>query len=501
MTATGRTRATRTNEEEDALKRVAPEAEGVETVGVPAVPNLDSGPLEPDAWLALQQTIGNSAVGGMLERRRASQALPSDIRHDMEQAYGQNFGQVQIHSGPDVDRAAQAMDAAAFTAGDDIYVHSALPGFDDPVGREVLGEELAHVAQGVGRDGSSRLTDPSETAERAAHRAGADAAAGRHAEVETAPEAAGAVARFDLGDDLKQLYDWATGGTEAGTPVEKTDLSDEEKDRLSAGALGPLSAYWTHLGDLELAAKDGKHTAAAAKSIAISSDNLADFIQSFNGPPAIQPTIQAAAAATINGHQALIAASDPEAATKATVGILASISNDVAALAGGPQPAATPGATPAPSTGPAPSTAPAPGATPAPTPSADTLTAAEAEQVKFGAVEPLKIASQQLAEEQPDLASILIGLKSVAGVLRSISKVPALAAKALIVDGQVTRLEAAQAGTQGAIGIAMSQWGTAITLLRGLTAKSPAGGAAKQGEAPAASGDDDKPKDSNQPGQ
>ena len=465
-------------DEEDVLKRPAPESEAAlaaasQTGGTPALPDLDVGPLEPEAWLALQQTLGNRAVGGLVERRKAGQPLPPKTRHDMEASFGRDFGQVHVHSGPEVDQAAQALDAAAFTVGDAIYVHSSVPGGGDLFGREVIGEELAHVAQGIGREGVERVTAPDEPAEREARAAGLAAASGQRASVGAAPAAAGAVARFDLSDVIGA----AAAALEAGAGVQ-TELSDDEKDRLSAGALAPLNALWTKLGEQQILAQGAKPSIKALESIALNGAGIGDFIFSFTGPPGVQPTIDSAAQSALNGRQALLGALDPDKAAKATGRILATVGDEIAGLASAPQPAA----------------APAPDA-----PVADALTPAEAEQLKLGVVDPLKSASQQLGEDQPELDLILARIKGVPGVLRSFSKPAALVrqlhAKAMEVQGQVSRLEAIRAGTEGAISMAMGEWQKAINLLQGLTAKSTSGAAPSKAAATAAdAGDDDKNK-------
>src|SRR5579859_2805000 len=124
MPATRQVRASNKQNTDEALKRSSEPADVAPEAGVPALPDLEAAALEPEAWLALQQTIGNSAVGGLVERRKAGQSLPANTRHDMEAAFGQDFGQVQIQSGPEVDQAAEALDAAAFTVGEDVYIHS-----------------------------------------------------------------------------------------------------------------------------------------------------------------------------------------------------------------------------------------------------------------------------------------------------------------------------------------------------------------------------------------
>ena len=444
------------------------------------MPDLSGAPVAPEAWLALQQTIGNHAVGGLMERRTAGQSLTPKTRHDMETSFGRDFGQVQVHSGPEVDQAAQALDAAAFTVADDIFVSSAVPSVDQPLGRAVMGEELAHVAQGVGRDGAGRITDPAETTEREAHRAGLAAAAGEHATVTSNREAQTAVARWDLSAVLG-------AAAQAVQAAEPTELSDEEKDRLAAGGLAPLNALWTQLGGKMASANGGMPSTNAIKAFAMSASGIGDFIASFSGPAAVQPTIEAAATATVRGRQALLAAMDPVGATKASAGILSGNAGEIDALVPPPQPAAAPGPDNT------------PGAAPAPAP--DALTAAEAAQLKLGGAQPLRNAAEQLGGDEPDLDIILAIIKGVPSVLRSFSKpaamVPQLHEKARNVEGQIARLEAVRGGPEAAISMAMSEWQKAIGLLQSLTAKSPAGGAPKAGEAPAGDGsgdDEDKKK-------
>lgn len=461
---------------------------GIQT---PEMPDLSNGPVGPAALLALQQTIGNNAVGDLVRRQRDGRPLPSQTRHDMESSFGRNFGQVQIRSGPEVDEAAQALHAVAFTAGDDIYVHSDLPDFDDPFGRAVLGEELAHVAQGAGQDGIGRVTDPGETGEHEARTAGRAAAEGEHASLTSAPEMEGAVARFSLSEIFGTV-----GAAVAAGAAEKTDLGDDEKDRLSAGALTPLNGLLPLLEQQQTAAQGGQPSPKALRSIAVNSDGISVFILSFTGPPAVRPTIEAAAQGVANGRQAILGAMDPVGATKASAGILLSQAVEISALASPAQPANTP--TPAN----APPATPAPAAPPVPAPAAatpaDALTPAEADQLKFGAVEPLNSVAGQLKEEDPDLETIIARLEGVPGVLRSFTKpaalVPQLHDIALRVEGQVARLRAVASGPAAALSIALIEWINARGLLLALTFKSPAGGAPAKVEAPASGDDEDKKK-------
>jgi|SRR5579859_457312 len=457
--------------------------------GTPAVPNLDSGPLEPEAWLALQQTIGNSAVGGLVERRKAGQSLPANTRHDMEAAFGQDFGQVQIQSGPEVDQAAEALDAAAFTVGEDVYIHSDVPGFDQPFGRELLGEELAHVAQGVGRHGTERVTAPGETAERQAHAAGRAAAAGEHTELASAPEASGAVARFGLADvaesmgraagtGLRKMYDSAFGGPAEAKQIEKAELSDEDKERLRAGVLEPLKNL---TGELQKKIGAKATTPKDLQPIADESAGLPAFVLSFQPPAGLQGTFESVFEQMARGQAGIFAAIDPGKLLMDAAGNLANGAAEIRGLAAAPQASAPP----APA---APGQAVAQG-----------LTSSEAEQLIAGAATPLETISDQLKGEAPDYPLILGRLRSIPDLLRSYGKTPELKTQfhrlALGVKANADAVALATTKAQDALQDAWLSWSTAVSLLAGLASK-PAGGAGSTSETVKAgdAGDDEDKK-------
>ncbi|MEO1417728.1 MAG: DUF4157 domain-containing protein [Bacteroidota bacterium] len=80
-------------------------------------------------------------------------ALPDDVRSEMESHFGADFSSVRIHTGNQAIEMTQALNAHAFTHGYDIYFNE---GRFDPYaqsGKELLAHELAHVVQqkGTGR--------------------------------------------------------------------------------------------------------------------------------------------------------------------------------------------------------------------------------------------------------------------------------------------------------------------------------------------------------------
>ncbi len=145
---------------------------------------------EQSAVLELQRSRGNQFVVGMLQRKRArdgetgapadaaaldglprtgGEPLDDRTRAAMESRLGHDFGGVRIHRDPPAERAAQSLNAQAFTVGPDIYFGSGRYCADpsDPL----LAHELTHVAQqsaaGTSAPGAEGLEAQAQRAERA----------------------------------------------------------------------------------------------------------------------------------------------------------------------------------------------------------------------------------------------------------------------------------------------------------------------------------------------
>lgn len=69
--------------------------------------------------------------------------LPAAVRQQMERTFGAGFSRVRIHHGDE----AEAYDAAAFTAGERIFLPRNAPALDSGEGRSLLAHELTHVLQ------------------------------------------------------------------------------------------------------------------------------------------------------------------------------------------------------------------------------------------------------------------------------------------------------------------------------------------------------------------
>ncbi len=116
---------------------------------------------------------------------RAPQRRALPFRTEMEQAYGQSFGHVQVFTGDDVEEAGEALGAEAFTIGDEIAFGNATPS------KELVAHELAHVAQVEGSGAAARQNAPAsrrgQAAEREADQASSVVAGGGRYQVQEQP--------------------------------------------------------------------------------------------------------------------------------------------------------------------------------------------------------------------------------------------------------------------------------------------------------------------------
>ncbi len=139
---------------------------------------------------ALHARIGNRALGRRLAAAReveaarairesgASRPLAPAVRARMESGFGEDFGAVRVHRGPEAAAAARARRARAFTAGSHVVLGAGGHATESAKGRRLLAHELAHVVQ-QSRGGSSAGAAEGRTLEGAAERAAAALAAGR----------------------------------------------------------------------------------------------------------------------------------------------------------------------------------------------------------------------------------------------------------------------------------------------------------------------------------
>lgn len=113
------------------------------------------------------------AVELALQRCGTGQPIPMELRREMERGIGVSLAGVRIHIDAVAAQATRAVNAKAFTVGEDIFFAEGAYMPETPAGRELFAHELAHVVQlyqgrimtgGVG----IRVSSPSESLEREA---------------------------------------------------------------------------------------------------------------------------------------------------------------------------------------------------------------------------------------------------------------------------------------------------------------------------------------------
>jgi hypothetical protein len=79
--------------------------------------------------------------------RGGGQPLPASVRGTMEPHFGQDLSGVRVHDGPGANRAAEELNARAFTSGQDIHFGAGEYRPNTPQGERLIAHELSHVVQ------------------------------------------------------------------------------------------------------------------------------------------------------------------------------------------------------------------------------------------------------------------------------------------------------------------------------------------------------------------
>ncbi|MDP2315253.1 MAG: DUF4157 domain-containing protein [Pseudomonadota bacterium] len=109
----------------------------------------------------IARDAGRGGAGGrapvLVERasRTGARPLPDRVRADMEGRFGERFGDVKVHTDGAAQAAADAVQARAYTVGNEIWFGRGEFRPDDPQGLELLAHELTHVLQNRGGDARS----------------------------------------------------------------------------------------------------------------------------------------------------------------------------------------------------------------------------------------------------------------------------------------------------------------------------------------------------------
>src|SRR6478735_582503 len=148
----------------------------------------------PGAVMHLQRLAGNAGVASLAEEESAAQRspvldvvgkgggspLPAPVRQEMETGLGADFGDVRIHSDSTAAKSAQAVQAQAYTVGNDVVFNAGAYDPESAAGRHTLAHELTHVVQqrsgpvdGTATGDGVALSDPHDRFEQEAERAAA----------------------------------------------------------------------------------------------------------------------------------------------------------------------------------------------------------------------------------------------------------------------------------------------------------------------------------------
>lgn len=80
-------------------------------------------------------------------RKGMGMPIPDEVRMEMEQKFGQSFGDVRIHTDGEAASMCDQVNALAFTYGNDIYFGAGRFNGQTSEGKELLAHELTHVVQ------------------------------------------------------------------------------------------------------------------------------------------------------------------------------------------------------------------------------------------------------------------------------------------------------------------------------------------------------------------
>jgi hypothetical protein len=115
--------------------------------------------------LRLQRLAGNAGVGALVAREEddgggqpespvldivgkgGGAPLPTTVRGDMEQQLGADFSDVRVHDGGAAAASAAAVQAKAYTVGNEVVFNNGAYQPDSADGRRTLAHELTHVVQ------------------------------------------------------------------------------------------------------------------------------------------------------------------------------------------------------------------------------------------------------------------------------------------------------------------------------------------------------------------
>ena len=199
---------------------------------------------EPRSLLRLQRMAGNGGVGALVAREQEENAqspvldvvgkgggspLPTPVRAEMEQGLGADFGSVRVHTDHSAAASAQAVQAKAYTVGDEIVFNHGAYSPDSDAGRHTLAHELTHVVQqrsgpvsGTPTGDGVAVSDPGDRFEREAEASATAVMSGERATT----SAGDAATTASLQREMEDLEDEPV----QELPLQREDEMEEEEE-------------------------------------------------------------------------------------------------------------------------------------------------------------------------------------------------------------------------------------------------------------------------------
>jgi len=111
---------------------------------------------------------GEKSAAEITHQRSGGLPLPSTLKEQMESAFGTDFSQVRLHTGPEAQALSETLAAQAFTSGSDIWLANA----NDANNANLLAHELTHVIQQGGQPAPGgqalKVSEPGDASEQQA---------------------------------------------------------------------------------------------------------------------------------------------------------------------------------------------------------------------------------------------------------------------------------------------------------------------------------------------
>jgi hypothetical protein len=212
--------------------------------------------------LEVQRLAGNAGVNRLLQRseddlpgqrspvldvvgKGGGQPLPGALRNEMEGRLGADFSDVKVHNDGKASESARAVQANAYTVGNEVVVRNDRWSPETQTGKETIAHELTHVMQqrqgpvaGTSTGDGISLSDPGDPYERAAEHNAVSAMA-RPADATGSASASGPAAQLDAADDVqRQVAQRAAGPDEEEAQTQRAASPDEEEAQTQRAA-GP----------------------------------------------------------------------------------------------------------------------------------------------------------------------------------------------------------------------------------------------------------------------